>query len=158
MADLTKLKKSRATSRSWLQREVTKLQAILEVKEPDVSELSLAIAEFDGRLVKWDAAQEAVEVELDEEQIDADISAAGDFRDKCLAMKAKAMKLMNSMNSNVTVSDDGGTTHSGSKSVFFLGCLRLICLHSLETCLNGPNSGNRSRPVSIPRRSLRFQR
>ena len=57
MADLAKLKRSRATCRSWLQRETTKLQVILDVKDPDISELSMAVSEFDSRLLKWDSAQ-----------------------------------------------------------------------------------------------------
>ena len=52
MADLAKLKRCRASCRTWLQRESSTLQALLEAKEPDLTALALGISELDGRLIK----------------------------------------------------------------------------------------------------------
>ena len=101
MSELVKLKRSRATSRSWLQREVVKLQTILESKEPDQSELELALGEFSRRLASWDATQAAVEAALDEADVEDDIQSAGDFRDGCCTVQLKAVKLVRTQASQV---------------------------------------------------------
>ena len=114
MADLVKLKRSRSSCKVWVQREVRKLQAAIEIKEPDVTEVALAISEFDKRLLNWDAAQQALEVELDEEQLEADILQAGEFRDQCLAVKVKASKLLSSTDNTSVCSDSvGNFSHGG---------------------------------------------
>ena len=108
MADLTRLKRVRASCKSWLQRETSKLQALLDVKELDTAAVTAAISELDSRLYKWDAAQEAVEFELDEDQLEAEVLAAGEFRDRCVAVKMRATKL--------TLKDDAQSQSEGSTS------------------------------------------
>ena len=105
MADLAKLKRARASCKGWFQRETNKLQTLLDVKEPDTAEVTSALAEFDVRLNKWDAAQEAVEFELEEDQLEAEVLEAGEFRDKCLSVKMRATKLL-------TPKDDGQSVGS----------------------------------------------
>ena len=113
MADVAKLKRCRASCRTWLQRESSKLQALLEAKEPDLTALALGVSELEGRLIKWETAQEAFELELEEDQLDAEVAAAGEFRDKCLVVKARAAKMLSCSNSAAAAcAPEGGSAHS----------------------------------------------
>ena len=109
MADLVRLKRSRATCRSWLQREVAKLQTLIEVKEPDVFAIDLALKELEKRLDSWDAAQAAVELEINEEDLQGDLASAGEFRDSCVAVRDRATKLRAS---GLSRHGDGGSQAS----------------------------------------------
>ena len=87
MADLARLKRSRVSCKSWLQREVNKLQLLLDEKKPDLWAVDQASSELQRRLESCDAAQTAVELELREEELQENLAAAGDFRDSCVSVK-----------------------------------------------------------------------
>ena len=97
MSDLMRLERSRASCKSWLQREVSKLQTILDSKQPDATELEITLGEFHRRLASWNAAQAAVEAKLEDDQLEEDLATAGDFRDACLSVQATAASFVTSL-------------------------------------------------------------
>ena len=93
MADLKTLKRARAVARGWVTRLVKTIQA-LDEKAADSVEVEEAIADFDARLVTLDEAQRAVEMELPDADLDADLDRAGVFRDKAKTARKRASRLL----------------------------------------------------------------
>ena len=117
MSDLVRLKRSRASCKSWLQREVQKLQTILDCNEPDVTELDMTLGEFSRRLASWDAAQSAVEAELEDGRFEEDLQAAGAFRDACMAVHLKAVKLASFVHAAAPCEGNEASSRGGSLSM-----------------------------------------
>ena len=93
MADLKTLKRACAVARGWVTRSVKTIQA-LDEKAADRVDVEEAIADFDARLVTLDEAQRAVEMELPDADLDADLNDAGVFRDKAKTARKKASRLL----------------------------------------------------------------
>ena len=110
MADLKTLKRARAVARGWVTRSVKTIQA-LDEKAADRVDVEEAIADFDARLVTLDEAQRAVEMELPDADLDADLDDAGIFRDKAKTARKKASRLLLKLSPVIenesTVSENG---------------------------------------------------
>ena len=74
--------KQRISARGWLTRAARALSDLVHENADKVA-LVEAIADFDKRIDTLDNIQELVEVELDGDELLADIEKAADFRDVC---------------------------------------------------------------------------
>lgn len=90
MTELLQLKKSLSAARGWASRSSNALKALLDRPSLTRLELEDAIEDFDKRLHSVDDAQSAVELELDEENLEAEIDGADEFRRKIRAPRILA--------------------------------------------------------------------
>lgn len=67
---MEKLKRTRTTCRGWVTRASKALSDILEASTTTISQVEYAIKEYAKRLAKLDEVQEALEVEVPEEELD----------------------------------------------------------------------------------------
>ena len=94
MADLARLKKTRAVARGWLTRNERRLEEVLEREEVDGLEVQEAVEEVDRRLALLDEAQSAYELELPEDELDADLQESAEVREAVQAVRLKATKAL----------------------------------------------------------------
>ena len=120
--------KQRISARGWLTRAARALTDLVHENADKVA-LVEAIADFDKRIDTLDNIQELVEVELDGEELFADIEKAADFRDVCRKQRTAAKRLLSDISTTPAVDDvDCVSNHSASTH----GCSREASLPKLE--------------------------
>ena len=98
MTDLARNLKRRTAAKGWLTRAVISLQIL--IADPDGTDeftLSDAVQEFDKRLSTLDYVQSEIECDLPNEELDADIEAAANFRDSVRVCRMAAGILLRDM-------------------------------------------------------------
>ena len=110
MADnLAKAKKARVAAKGWVTRAVNDLSEILEPSGPlDKLEVEMALDVLNKRLATLEECQTAVEYELSEEELEADIEKMGDFLKGVSSVKLKATKQL----LELTKEEEMDTAHS----------------------------------------------
>ena len=105
----------RIAAKGWATRAARNLQTVLEKANPPATlvELNDAVGEFDKRLNSLDAAQEAVELTLDPNELEADINIAGAFRDKIRVFRISATQRIVSLSASGN-GDDNASVSSTS--------------------------------------------
>ena len=112
--------KQRISARGWLTRAARALADLVHEKADKV-ELVEAIADFDKRMNALDNIQELIEVELDGDELLADIEKAADFRDVCRKQRTAAKRLLSDISTTSAGDDDDCVSnHSASTQ----GCSR----------------------------------
>ena len=82
----------RTATRGWVTRPCRKLEDLCRKDTVDVYAVKEALNEFNERLSNLDSAQSAVELAIEEENLDADIEAAYVFREKATKSRLTALK------------------------------------------------------------------
>ncbi|XP_068215832.1 uncharacterized protein [Palaemon carinicauda] len=77
---MEKLKKTRRTCRGWVTRASKVLSDLLESSTTTISQFEYAIKEYDQRLAKFDEVQEAIEIDVAEEELEQLLDEAHEFR------------------------------------------------------------------------------
>ena len=77
---MEKLKKTRKAHRGWVTRASKDLSDALAAPSTSISQLEHLIKEYDQRLSKLDAVQEAIELEVAEEELEQVLDEAHGFR------------------------------------------------------------------------------
>ncbi|XP_068229312.1 LOW QUALITY PROTEIN: uncharacterized protein [Palaemon carinicauda] len=77
---MEKLKKTRTTCRGWVTRASKALSDLLESSTTTISQFEYAIKEYNQRLAKLDEVQEALEIEVAEEELEQLLDEAHEFR------------------------------------------------------------------------------
>ena len=85
--------KQRISARGWLARAARALADLVHETADKVA-LVEAIADFDKRMDTLDNIHELIEVELDGDELLADIEKAADFRDVCRKQRTAAKRLL----------------------------------------------------------------
>ena len=88
--------RARAAARGWVTRARKKLEAELAVVPVDSEALADAATEFDLRLGKLDTIQSEYEMLLEDDELEADIKEAADFRDNARMLRIQAAKILQS--------------------------------------------------------------
>ena len=86
----------RTAARGWVTRSCMKLEDLCRKDTVDVYTVKEALDEFNERLSNLDSAQSAVELAIEEENLDADIEAAYVFREKATKSRLTALKKLSS--------------------------------------------------------------
>ena len=86
----------RTAARVWVTRSCMKLEDLCRKDTVDVYAVKEALDEFNERLSNLDSAQSAVELAIEEENLDADIEAAYVFREKATKSRLTALKKLSS--------------------------------------------------------------
>ena len=89
---LTKFVKARTGARGWVTRASKALRDVVAQPEVDPVDLQDAVDEFDKRLAALDEVQANVELELEENQLDADIETSAAYREKARIPRLQAAK------------------------------------------------------------------
>ena len=89
---LTKFFKARTGARGWVTRASNALRDVVAQPEVDPVDLQDAVDEFDKRLAALDEVQANVELELEENQLDADIETSAAYREKARIPRLQAAK------------------------------------------------------------------
>ena len=95
---MDKAKSQRAGAKSWLTRSENALKTVItrSAAEFDAApatskkKLEIALRDFDARLAAYDAAQQTVEELLKEEEMEAEITATGAYRDGVMETRCEA--------------------------------------------------------------------
>ena len=120
--------KQRISARGWLTRAARALSDLVHENADKVA-LVEAIADFDKRMNALDNIQELIEVELDGDELLADIEKAADFRDVCRKQRTAAKRLLSDISTTPAGDDvDCVSNHSASTQ----GCSREASLPKLE--------------------------
>ena len=84
IAELDAAKKSRKGAASWLTRAARQCEEMRarDLRAVPISEYQFVVANFDKRLDTWDKLQEKVETLIDVNEMDDEIEAAADYREK----------------------------------------------------------------------------
>ncbi|XP_068227700.1 uncharacterized protein [Palaemon carinicauda] len=77
---MEKLKKTRTTCRGWVTRASKALSDLLESSTTTISQFEYAIKEYDQRLAKLDEVQEAIEIDVAEEELEQLLDKPHEFR------------------------------------------------------------------------------
>ena len=124
--------KQRISARGWLTRAARALSDSSDLVHENADKVALveAIADFDKRIDTLDNIQEIVEVELDGDELLADIEKAADFRDVCRKQRTAAKRLLSDISTTPAGGDDVDfvSNHSASTQ----GCSREASLPKLE--------------------------
>ena len=100
--------RKRNSVRGWLTRATRSLMTLV-AEQADHVALTDGIAAFDKRLAALDVVQEEMELELDGDELTADIESASDFRDECRKQRLAAVRLLG-------VGDDDARSSTSSHS------------------------------------------
>ena len=120
--------KQRISARGWLTRAARALSDLVHENADKVA-LVEAIADFDKRIDTLDNIQELIELELDGDELLADIEKAADFRDVCRKQRTAAKRLLSDISTTPAGEDvDCVSNHSASTQ----GCSREASLPKLE--------------------------
>ena len=118
MADLARNLKRRTAAKGWLTRAVNALQTL--IADPDGTDeftLSDAVQEFDKRLSTLDDVQSKIECDLPNEELDADIEAAANFRAYVRECRMAAGKLLRDMSAANNMNKPPQSADSDASSV-----------------------------------------
>ena len=122
--------KQRISARGWLTRAA---RALADLVHETADKLALveAIADFDKRMDTLDNIQERIEVELDGDELMADIEKAAYFRDVCRKQQTAAKRLLSDISTTSAAAGDDVdcvSNHSASTQ----GCSREASLPKFE--------------------------
>ncbi|KAJ8042348.1 hypothetical protein HOLleu_13378 [Holothuria leucospilota] len=120
MAALEEAKKKRAAERGWLKRAAKELDDLCAQPTDQVAtvELEFALANFESRLVKLDSAQESIELLLELDKIETEVTEAADYREHICRSKIQALLVLNKLkNAAVDQSNGDSTSTTGGSSV-----------------------------------------
>ncbi|XP_064113307.1 uncharacterized protein LOC135219976 [Macrobrachium nipponense] len=87
---MEKLKRTRMTCRGWVTRASKVLSDLLESSTTTISQFEYAIKEYDQRLAKLDEVQEAIEIDVAEEELEQLLDEAHEFRTKSVQPRIQA--------------------------------------------------------------------
>ncbi|XP_064098123.1 uncharacterized protein LOC135209354 [Macrobrachium nipponense] len=87
---MEKLKKTRMTCRGWVTRASKGLSDLLESSDTTISQFEYAIKEYGQRLAKLDEVQEAIEIDVAEEELEQLLDEAHEFRTKSVQPRIQA--------------------------------------------------------------------
>ncbi|XP_064083097.1 uncharacterized protein LOC135199108 [Macrobrachium nipponense] len=87
---MEKLKRTRMTCRGWVTRASKVLSDLLESSTTTISQFEYAIKEYDQRLAKLDEVQEAIEIDIAEEELEQLLDEAHEFRTKSVQPRIQA--------------------------------------------------------------------
>ena len=122
--------KQRISAQGWLTRAARALSDLVHENADKVA-LVEAIADFDKRIDTLDNIQQLIEVELDGDELLADIEKAADFRDVCRKQRTAAKRLLSDISTTIAGDADDFdcvSNHSASTQ----GCSREASLPKLE--------------------------
>ena len=105
--------KQRISAGWWLTRAARALADLVHEKADKVA-LVESIADFDKRMDTLDNIQELIEVELDGDELLADIEKAADSRDVCRKQRTAAKRLLSDLSTTPAGDDDCVSNHSAS--------------------------------------------
>ena len=118
MAELSKAKKLRVAAKGWVTRSVTQATKLLEEKRTDnQSELDLLIDEFQTRLVALREAQSAVELCLEEEDVEQDINVEAEFVERAQKVRMKLVKFAKELSKGDEQETSSETSASAERNV-----------------------------------------
>ncbi len=86
--------KARVAAKGWMTRTARRLASLCDDKNVDPVELTDVVDEFDERLGNLDEAQSNVELELTEDDLEADIETAAQFREDSRRCRVKAARIL----------------------------------------------------------------
>ena len=115
---MSQAEKSRTAARGWVTRASKSLETLCSKPVESIDRILLTdgIDEFDKRLENLDAAQNAVELELELTAIDQEIENAADFREKARIPRIKAAKILTLIDADSNKAIAGDQSDFGSKS------------------------------------------
>ena len=115
---MSQAEKSRTAARGWVTRASKSLETLCSKPVESIDRILLTdgIDEFDKRLENLDAAQNAVELELELTAIDQEIENAADFREKARIPRIKAAKILTLLDADSNKAVAGDQSDFGSKS------------------------------------------
>ena len=122
MTDLARNLKRRTAAKGWLTRAVNSLQTL--IADPDgTDEFTLrdAVQKFDKHLSTLDDVKSEIECDLPNEELDADIEAAANFRDsvrECRMAAGKLLRDMSAANKPPQSADGDASSVCGSVSAY----------------------------------------
>ena len=107
--------KARSAARGWATRAAKRLETLCREDELDCDELEDAVMDFDRRLAALDQTQGEAELELSVQDLETDIEAAADFRERVRGPRLEAGKRLKRL---LSVSEDRQEQRSddGSKT------------------------------------------
>ena len=111
---MEKLQKTRKTSRGWVTRASKTLSDTLTAPTTTISQVEFAIKEFDRRLAKLDEVQEAIEVEVPEEELDKFLDEAHTFRTASMQPRIQAEDKIRELAAAAATAGSGGKAGSVS--------------------------------------------
>ena len=123
--------KQRISARGWLTRAARALSDLVHENADKVA-LVEAIADFDKRIDTLDNIQQLIEVELDGDELLADIEKAADFRDVCRKQRTAAKRLLSDISTTPAAGDDDDVDCVSNHSASTQGCSREASLPKLE--------------------------
>lgn len=102
--------KRRAAAKGWVTRQLKSLNAVLDKPDVGVVELREAMESLGQRLAALDEVQAEIEVELDPEDLEADLDAAHQFREETTARLAAARQKLQESDEDVRSVRSGEST------------------------------------------------
>ena len=121
--------KTRAGARGWATRASNKLETLCQETTVDILVIKDAMEELDARIKALDAAQAAVEADVEMEDLEREINEAADFWDNVGQPLIKAAKLVAAnVRQAVPTQDDTGQSSQLNGRVSTNGNNKLSCL------------------------------
>ena len=108
-------KKIRKLARYWLTKHTTTLQQAIDTSSTTVTELSALVEEFNRKVSRLEDAQRALEVLIEDDDLDAHVDEAEKYLYEKNKVKYKAVEMIE-LASNQTNSDDNGSIAASSSS------------------------------------------
>ena len=106
-------KKSRKLARCWLTRATSTLQKAVESENTTLAQLQSMVENFHQRCSTLDEAQRALELTLEEDELDAHVEEAEAYIAEKNAVLYKALDKMESMSGRSRIDSDNASIHSG---------------------------------------------
>ena len=103
--------RTRTAARGWVTRSCVKLEDLCRKDTVDMYAVKEALDECNEKVNNLDSAQSAVELAVEEENLDADIEAASVFREKATNSRLVALKKLSSFENR-----DNALSHSPESS------------------------------------------
>ena len=117
MTALEEAKKKRAAERGWLKRaakELDDLSAQPKDKVVSIVELELAIENFNSRLNKLDSAQDSLEILLELDSTEAEVTEAADYREQICRSKIQALSVLDKLKNGAGEGGSNGDSASAA--------------------------------------------
>ncbi|XP_064093856.1 uncharacterized protein LOC135206369 [Macrobrachium nipponense] len=113
---MEKLKRTRMTCRGWVTRASKVLSDLLESSTTTISQFEYAIKEYDQRLAKLDEVQEAIEIDVAEEDLEHLLDEAHEFRIKSVQPRIQAEDQIRKLAAAAGPGSKAGSIVSGQSS------------------------------------------
>lgn len=105
MDTLEAKRKARKAARSWLSRDINKLNHAISAVEPTKNEISACLQYLEKRINNLELIQSEVEALIDDDELEADIEEASGHIDRYQAAKLRAEEVLSTLNDHQEVVD-----------------------------------------------------